>query len=142
MISSLAVSNRQINATLYLKPGTVISYFPGATFTRVNLCFSQNALSAIAIETSPMQLSQEKKTETGLFNSHSVHFCTFVYTQVIGPCLRSASFPLGVPGLGDCAQFKRKMVAGFVMVMVGVRDWFDEYDSSNDFVWDVKMTKI
>ena len=30
-----------------------------------------------------------------------MHFCTFVYTQVIGPFLRSASFPRGVPGLGD-----------------------------------------
>merc|ERR1712243_211237 len=46
-----------------------------------------------------MRLSQGKKTETGLFNSHSVHFCTLVYTQVIGPFLRSASFPLGVPHL-------------------------------------------
>ena len=60
-----------------------------------------------------MRLSQEKKTETGLFNSHSVHFCTFVYTQVIGPFLRSAVFPLGAPGLGDNAQFKRKMVADY-----------------------------
>ena len=60
-----------------------------------------------------MRLSQGKKTETGLFNSHSVHFCTFVYTQVIGPSLRSASFPLGVPGLRDYAQFKRKMVADY-----------------------------
>ena len=42
-----------------------------------------------------------------------MHFCTFVYTQVIGPFLRSASFPLGVPGLGDYAQFKRKMVANY-----------------------------
>ena len=89
-----------------------------------------------------MRLSQGKKTETGLFNSHSVHFCTFVYTQVIGPSLRSASFPLGVPGSGDYAQFKRKMVAGFVMVMVGMRDWFDEYKSSKDFACDVSITKI
>ena len=60
-----------------------------------------------------MRLSQGKKTETGLFNSHSVRFCTFVYTQVIRPFLRSASFPLGEPGLRDYAQFKRKMVADY-----------------------------
>ena len=71
-----------------------------------------------------------------------MHFCTFVYTQAIRPSLCSASFPLGVPGLGDYAQFKRKMVARFVILLVVMRDWFDENDSSKDFLGDVSITKI
>ena len=77
-----------------------------------------------------MRLSQETKTETGLFDSHSVHFCTFVYTQVVS--LSCAQHPFDGERLvlkilhNLKGKSERTAMMRFVMVMVGMRDLFDE----------------